>query len=116
MKEVTKEEAVSFLRRYRQSLCVHRRCLSCSKNHFQICVYRDFLVSELIRRIRADESVIDPVKIVDWYYSWFDYILGESDDDHFVTHDFAARMALETERIRKALRECDANLNKKQGD
>jgi len=60
--------------------------------YFKRAVYRHVLAKELIKRI--EKSTDTPLQVVrDLYYS-MDYILGESDDDHFETHEFASTMCL----------------------
>ena len=65
--------------------------------------------SELIRRIRESED--DPIQVVSQVYSELDYILGDSDDDHFETHRFAAKMEYECGEVLRYLRTVERKKN-----
>lgn len=97
---MTKERAIICLRRYNRHALHSLRMMNHIwigpifdlDVHFKRVVYRHVLAEELIRRI--EKSTDTPLQVVrDLYYS-MDYILGESDDDHFETHEFASTMCL----------------------
>lgn len=101
---MTREEAVSLLRRYRRDVYrYNERFLIFAKRNatFQICVYGRFLIDEMIRKIK--DSSEDPIRIVGRFYSKLDEVLGDSDDDHFQTHRFAAMVELEAGNILRYL-------------
>lgn len=98
------EEAISLLRRYRRNVYQrHSGSVTFLKRdvYFQTCVYGRYLVSELIRKIHESED--DPIQVVSRAYSELDDILGDSDDDHFETHRFAARMEHECGNVLRYL-------------
>ncbi len=97
---MTKEQAIICLRRYDRHVLHSLRMM----NHmwigpifeldvlFKHAVYRHVLAKELIQRI--EKSTDTPLQVVrDLYYS-MEYILGESDDDHFETHEFTGTMCM----------------------
>lgn len=109
---MTQEEAISLLRRYRRD--VYRCNLSFVRfpkrdAYFQTYVYGRYLLSELIRRIRESEE--DPIQVVSQAYSKLDYILGDSDDDHFETHRFTAKMEYECCEALRYLRTVERKKN-----
>lgn len=59
-------------------------------NDFECNVYLDGLVNILIHDIYTLN--VDPVTIVADMYYRFDDVLAESEEDHFVTHNFCAYM------------------------
>lgn len=79
----------------------------CAKRNvdYQVSVYGRFLVDYLIREIK--NSTDDPIHTVQGFYSYLDWILGDSDDDHFETHRFAARMDYETGNILRYLKDME---------
>lgn len=102
---MTREEAISLLRRYRRT--VYRYDPKFIAFHkwdilFQTCVHGRFLVDEMIRSIRHSEG--GPIETVYDIYSKLDEVLGESDDDHFETHRFAALMEDEAGNILRYLK------------
>ena len=109
---MTQEEAISLLRRYRRNVY---RCNSSSvifpkRNAcFQTCIYGRYLLSELIRRILESED--DPIQVVSQAYAELDYILRDSDDDHFETHRFAAKMEYECGEVLRYLRTIERKKN-----
>lgn len=108
---MTKEEAISHLRHYRRMACVRHSCatFTCQQNHFKRCVYRDYLISELIRRINQSEE--DPIRVVSNFAWELEYILGEADDSHFETLAFTRVMESEACCIERSLREKEKKLN-----
>lgn len=109
---MTREEAVSTLRRYRRLVFRYddKFILFPKKNAlFRECVYGKILVDEIIMRIR--ESDDDPIRIVSQLYSQLDFILGDSDDDHFETHAFAALMECLTGDILQYLQKIEKEKN-----
>lgn len=52
-------------------------------------IFLEGLVNEIIKQIDETPSV-DPLTIVGNLHYMFDEVLAESDDDHFLTHRFAA--------------------------
>lgn len=102
---MTAEEGISKLRRYKRFVYGRKmeKVYFPQKSYvFTVCAYGSFLVDELIRKIRYSDA--DPIRIVGQMYTEFDYVLGESDDDHFVTHDFAALMEEECGKILQYLK------------
>lgn len=102
---MTREEAVSLLRRYRRDVCrFNPRFFTMPQRNvlFRNCVYEKFLLDELIRRIR--HSTEPPIDVVYDVYSMLDDILSESDDDHFETHRFAAELEREAGQILRYLK------------
>lgn len=63
----------------------------------------------MIRKIRHSDE--DPVEVVHGIYSNLDWILGESDDDHFETHRFAALMEYEAGDILRYLKTIEKEQN-----
>lgn len=109
---MTRDEAASVLRRYRRSVFrYNEKYMIFSKRNtlFRECVYGKILVDEIIRRIR--ESNEDPIKVVSRLYSKLDSILGDSDDDHFETHAFAALMEYLTGDILQYLQKIEKEKN-----
>lgn len=109
---MTREEAISLLRRYRRTAYRYNsRFIVFAKRNvlFQTCVYGRCLVDEMIREIRYSEE--EPIKIVYDIYSDFDRVLGESDDDHFETHRFAALMEHEAGNILRYLKTVEKEQN-----
>ena len=101
---MTREEAISLLRRYRRDVYRYneKTVIFPKRNaHFKICVYGRFLVDDLIRKIM--HSYDDPIRVVSRRYSELDEILGDSDDDHFETHAFAALMEYECGNVLRYL-------------
>lgn len=102
---MTQEEAISTLRRYRRSVFRYdEKIVPFPKKNalFKECVYGKILVDEIIRRIREFDD--DPISIVSRLYSKLDFILGDSDDDHFETHTFASLMEYLTGDILRCLK------------
>lgn len=109
---MTQEEAISLLRRYRRNVyrCNPHFVIFPKKNGcFQTCVYGGYLVRELIRKIHESEDV--PIQVVSRAYSELDDILGDSDDDHFETHRFAAKMEHECGNVLRYLRTVERKKN-----
>lgn len=109
---MTRDEAVSILRRYRRSAFrFQEKYVIFPKRNalFRECVYGKILVDEIIRQIR--ESDDDPIRIVSRLYSKLDFILGDSDDDHFETHAFAALMEYLTGDILRYLQKIEKEKN-----
>lgn len=109
---MTREEAISLLRRYRRDVYRYneKSVIFPKRNaHFKICVYGRFLVDDLIRRIAV--SYEDPIKVVSRRYSELDEILGDSDDDHFETHAFAALMEYEAGNVLRYLETVERKKN-----
>ena len=101
---MTREEAISLLRRYRRDVYRYneKTVIFPKRNaYFKICVYGRFLVDDLIRKIM--HSYDDPIRVVSRRYSELDEILGDSDDDHFETHAFAALMEYECGNVLRYL-------------
>ena len=101
---MTREEAISLLRRYRRDVYRYneKTVIFPKRNaYFKICVYGCFLVDDLIRKIM--HSYDDPIRVVSHRYSELDEILGDSDDDHFETHAFAALMEYECGNVLRYL-------------
>ena len=102
---MTREEARSLLRRYRREMYRYnpKAMIFPKRNDYlETCVYGDYLICELIRKINASQE--DPIRVVSLVYIKLDDILGDSDDDHFETHRFAARMEQECGNILRYLR------------
>lgn len=102
---MTREEAVSLLRRYRRTVYRYNpKFTPFTKRDtlFQTCVYGRFLIDEVIRKIRCAED--SPIEVVCDIYFNLDLVLGESDDDHFETHRFAALMEQEAGNILRYLK------------
>ncbi len=109
---ITREEARSLLRRYRREAYRYnpKAVIFPRRNEYlETCVYGDYLICELIRKISA--STADPIQIVSLMYMELDDILGDSDDDHFETHRFAARMEQECGNILRYLRTAERRKN-----
>ena len=109
---MTREETISLLRRYRRDVYAYspKRVILPGQNAwFHICVYGKVLVNELIQRIRASQD--DPIQMIERFYSDMDFILGESDDDHFVTHRFAAIAEAECGNILRYLKNIERKKN-----
>lgn len=109
---MTREEAISLLRRYRRDVYRYNEdhVIFPKRNaYFRTCVYGKFLVDELIRKIRETDG--DPIRTVGRIYSELDYILGDSDDDHFETHRFAALMEYECGNVLRYLRTIERTEN-----
>lgn len=109
---MTKEKAITLLRRYRRSEYLDRFNLSIFLERdpeFLRCIYGRHLIDELIRMIR--ESSYDPIDVVWQLYSDLDTVLAESDDDHFITHNYAARMEHECGMIMRYLKRADKEKN-----
>ena len=66
-------------------------------------VYTNYLIDELIRRIRKSDD--PPLTVVYDLYSMLDDILAESDDDHFHTHGFASILEHECGNILRYLKD-----------
>lgn len=112
MPGMTREEAISLLRRYRKAVYRYNpKFIIFTKQNamFRTCVYGKFLVDEMIRKIRYSDK--DPIKVVYGIYSNLDWILGESDDDHFETHRFAALMEHEAGNILRYLKTIEKEQN-----
>ena len=102
---MTLEEAISLLRRYRRvAYRYNAKFIIFPKRNtlFQTCIYGSFLIDEMIRKIRC--ATDDPIEVVYKIYSDLDWVLGESDDDHFETHRFAALMEHEAGNILRYLK------------
>lgn len=102
---MTREEAISLLRRYKRDFYDYDKklfVLTREKMLFKISVYGRFLCDELISKIRNSKD--GPIEVVYDYYSMFDDILSESDDDHFETHNFARILEHEAGHILRYLR------------
>lgn len=102
---MTQDQAITYLREYRR-FCGHvfnesALYRSMRIKHRDLC-YRRYLVSELIQRINDSDD--DPIRTVEDVIAELDFVLGESDDDHFVTHRFAAAMEYEAHYILRYLR------------
>ena len=109
---MTREQAISLLRRYRRDVYRYNSnyVLFAKRNtFFQTCVYGRFLIDELIRKIR--HSAKDPISVVSGIYSDLDEVLGDSDDDHFQTHRFAAMVEYEAGNILRYLRTVEKERN-----
>lgn len=109
---MTREEAISLLRRYRRAVYRYNpRFIHFAKQDvlFHKCIYGKFLIEEMIREIRYSDK--DPIEVVRRIYSNLDWILGESDDDHFETHRFAALMEYEAGDILRYLKTIERKQN-----
>lgn len=109
---MTREEAISLLRRYRRTVYRYNsRYVPFTKQDtlFKTCVYGRFLIDEMIRKIRYSED--GPIETVYDIYSDLDWVLGESDDDHFETHRFAALMEYEAGNILRYLKTVERKQN-----
>lgn len=107
-----REEAISLLRRYRRTAYRYNsRFIVFAKQNtvFQTCVYGRFLIDEMIRKIQYSKE--DPIEIAYGIYSGLDWVLGESDDDHFETHRFAAMMEHEAGNILRYLKTVEKEQN-----
>lgn len=103
---MTREEAVSLLRRYRRDAYSYNpKCFARPKGdvEFRNYVYGRYLCDELIDAIRHSKE--PPIDVVYDSYAMFDTILSESEDDHFETHSFAAVMEHEAGRILRYLKQ-----------
>ena len=91
---MTKEEAISLLRRYRreETYAPSINLLGWKKvtYDFKRSVYERYLILELIRRIK--ESNCLPTVIVQSFYSFMDEMIGDS--DHSRTWEFASYMEM----------------------
>lgn len=67
------------------------------------------LLSTLIERIRNSNQ--DPITEVASYYYEMDEVLATSDDDHFITHNFASFMENKAHDIMNYLRKCEKEIN-----
>ena len=90
---MTKARALYILREYR------RRVIRNEPHHFNYPRhdpwYRDWiyemgLVEELIARVKCSDR--PPMDVIGDFYRMLDDVLAESDDDHILTHQFAAKM------------------------
>lgn len=109
---MTREEAISLLRRYRRTVYRYNSKLVVFPKRdtlFQTCVYGRFLIDEIIRKIRYSKD--GPIETVYDIYSDLDLVLGESDDDHFETHKFAALMEHEAGNILRYLKTVEKEQN-----
>ena len=106
MTVMTREKAISALRRYKRTAyrCNDTLVIFPMKrsSYWITCVYGQYLVDALIGRIR--NSSLDPIEVVGQLYSDLDTVLGESDDDHFETHQFASIMEYEAGNIMRYLK------------
>lgn len=114
---MTKEEAVSWLRRYRRDRIQYgvkpwSTNWKLKNNFFNQYVYERYLVLELIRRI--NESPLPPIEVVRNFYHFIDDILCESDDGQFITHYFSSIMENCAGDILRYLREKDSADNRKE--
>lgn len=73
------------------------------------CVYGRFLIDEIIKKLMYTDR--DPIRVISDIYSWLDEILGDSDDDRFITHKFAAIVEYETGNILRYLRQKEKEKN-----
>lgn len=108
--DMTREEAISLLRRYKRDVYGCDRKLfdfRGEKTRFKISVYGRFLCDRLICEIRNSKD--GPIEVVHDYYSMFDDVLCESDDDHFGTHNFARILEYEAGQILRYLRKEEEN-------
>lgn len=90
---MTKEEAISLLRRYRreETYTPSRNLLGWKMTHdFKRSVYERYLILELIRRIK--ESNCPPTVVIRSFYSFMDEMIGDS--DHSRTWEFASYMEM----------------------
>ena len=71
--------------------------------------YISHLLNTLIERIR--ESNDDPLTVVGRFWYAMDEILATSDDDHYITHQFAGFMENETHRILNFLQRKEKEMN-----
>lgn len=109
---MTREEAIMLLRRYRRDVYRYneKTLMFPKRDHvFQVCVYGRFLIADMIRSIL--ESPEDPIRVASGYYARLDEILGDSDDDHFETHRFAATMEHEAGNVLRYLRYMEKEKN-----
>lgn len=106
---MTQEEAIRklrFYRRYVYDRAAETMWFPQQSSVFTTSVYGSFLVDELIRKIY--HSGADPIFLVGQMYTQLDDVLSESDDDHFVTHEFAAIMEAECGNILRFLQSEEA--------
>lgn len=109
---MTREEAISLLRRYRRAVYRYNAKLIVFPKRdalFRTCIYGRFLIDEMIRKIRCAKD--GPIEVVYKIYSDLDRVLGESDDDHFETHRFAALMEHEVGNILRYLKTVEKEQN-----
>ena len=114
---MTRDEAISLIRRYKRDtffMCNvgrwprflkrknSRVAIQIADIRWKISVYGQFLCNYLIDKIEHSNS--DPIEEVYKLYSLLDDVLGDSADDHFVTHKFAAIMENQTGHILRYLR------------
>lgn len=85
---MTKERAISILKRYRRDICARQYCwsYSCRQNRIKRCACKEYLVSELIHRIRIKD--LDPIDTVSEFIFWIESVLEEADEDHRITEEF----------------------------
>lgn len=103
---MTQDQALTYLREYRRFYCHtfnESSMLWHMNSDYKSLCYRRYLVSMFIHKI--NNSKVDPIRIVDQFISDLDYILGESDDDHFITHQFAAILEYEAYCILRYLKQ-----------
>lgn len=100
---MTREEAVSILRRLKRDYREKKSYIWCPKQNveFQKTIYIKCLIDEMIKQIRCSHT--DPITTVRGFQSFFSDILGDSDDDHFETHRFAGIMEYESGNILRYL-------------
>ena len=107
---MTKDEAVTCLRRYGRSrmgwnLTPWSPRWKMKNYAFEKNVYEQVLIKEMIRKIR--DSDLSPVETVRKFYYFLDDILCESEDGQFITHYFAAVMENCAGELLRYLRECE---------
>ena len=93
-----KQEAIDDLVRWRRE----HQLLNCkhwnlqNDGEFLASVYADILAEELIEEIRIAPQSKPVSHILAECHDFYDRILSESDDDHFITHRFAGLMEMLT--------------------
>ncbi len=65
------------------------------------------MIDEIIRKLQYSQA--DPIDVVSDIRSKLDEVLGDSDDDHFITHEFARSLEYEAGNILRYLRDKERN-------
>lgn len=109
---MTNEEAISLLRRYKRDVYRYnpKYILYAKQNsYFQKCVYGRFLIDQVIEKLQHTEKSV--IYVVNRIYSQLDEVLGDSDDDRFITHRFAAVVEYEAGNLLRYLNTIEKEKN-----
>lgn len=103
---MTREEAIDWLRRYRRGIPRFNYGFGVLRKNpdFLRQAFEQHVVSELIGRIQKQPDR-DPIQVVYGLYSMLDDVLSSSNDDHFITHQYASMMENISRDILRYLRE-----------